>query len=361
MGSEDSPPQLFRNRGDGTFEDISARAGIQRSAFVKGVVAEDYDKDGFVDLFVANYGGENLLFRNNRDLTFSEVGEKAGVRVANKTFGSWFFDYDNDGWSDLFVTSFYGSVDEVVRTYTKLPHNAPSLRLFKNKGDGTFREVTREVRLDRVFMPMGASFGDVDSDGWPDIYLGTGNPSYASIVPNVLLRNHEGRYFSDVTAAAGVGDLHKGHGVAFADIDDDGDQDLFSEIGGATPGDAHAFRLFENPGNGNDWLTLRLVGVKSNRAAVGARIRIDVVNDGGKERSVYRTIGSGGSFGASPYEGHMGLGPKAKILKVEVTWPSSGTVQTFKDVGKNQAIEIRELDATFKALPRTPVRLGGGR
>jgi hypothetical protein len=360
-GNEDSPPQLFRNRGDGRFEDISASAGVQRPAFAKGVVAEDYDEDGYVDLFVANYGGENLLFHNNHDRTFTEVGEKAGVRVANKTFGSWFFDYDNDGWPDLFVTSFYGSVDEVVRTYTKRPHNAPGLRLFKNKGDGTFREVTKEARLDRVFMPMGASFGDIDSDGWPDIYLGTGNPSYASVVPNVLLRNHEGRYFADVTAAAGVGDLHKGHGVAFADIDNDGDEELFAEIGGATPGDKHAFRLFENPGNGNDWLTIRLVGVKSNRAAVGAHVRIDLTNNGGPQRSVYRTIGSGGSFGASPYEKHLGLGAKAKILKVEVRWPASGTTQTFTGVAKNQAIEIRELDATYRPLPRTRVALGGAK
>jgi tetratricopeptide (TPR) repeat protein len=358
VGSEDVPAQLFRSRGDGTFEDISASAGIQSPAFVKGAVAEDYDKDGFADIFVANNSGENLLFHNNHDRTFTEVGAKAGVRVANKTFSSWFFDYDNDGWPDLFVTSFFASVDETTRTYLKAPHNAPPLRLFKNKGDGTFREVTTEVRLDRVFMPMGANFGDIDNDGYLDIYLGTGNPSYASLAPNVMLRNQAGRTFADVTAASGTGDLHKGHGVAFADIDNDGDEDLLTVIGGATPGDTHAFRFFENPGNGSDWLSLKLVGVKSNRAAVGAHLQITVENDGKNRRSLYRTVGSGGSFGASPFEQHVGLGPKARVVSVEVSWPASGTHQTFTGVAKNQAIEIRELDTKFTPLRRERVRPG---
>ena len=103
-------------------------------------------------------------------------------------------------------------------------------------------------------MPMGANFGDIDNDGFLDIYLGTGNPSYGSLVPSVLLRNRRGQSFVDVTSSSGTGELHKGHGVAFADLDSDGDEDLLFDVGGATPGDAHAFRLFENPGHGNDWI-----------------------------------------------------------------------------------------------------------
>ena len=128
---------------------------------------------------------------------------------------------------------------------------------------GRFRDVTTDVGLDKVFMPMGANFGDIDNDGFLDIHLGTGNPSYASLLPNVLLRNKEGKSFVDVTASSGTGELHKGHGIAFADLDNDGDEEIIAEIGGATPGDSHPLRLFENPGHGNDWISLRLVGVKT--------------------------------------------------------------------------------------------------
>jgi cytochrome oxidase Cu insertion factor (SCO1/SenC/PrrC family) len=124
--------------------------------------------------------------------------------------------------------------------------------------DGTFRDVTAEVGLDKVFMPMGANFGDIDNDGFLDIYLGTENPSFGSLVPNVLLHNKDGKSFVDVTASSGTGELHKGHATAFADIDNDGDEDIVAEIGGAVLGDSHALRLFENPGTGNDWISLKL-------------------------------------------------------------------------------------------------------
>ena len=129
-------------------------------------------------------------------------------------------------------------------------------------------------------MPMGGNFGDVDNDGYPGHLSGTGNPSYGSLLPNVLLRNKEGKYFVDVTTSSGTGELHKGHGVAMADLDNDGDVDILTSIGGAVPGDRHAFRLFENPGNANDWIGLRLVGVKTNRSAIGARIKVTVKNEG---------------------------------------------------------------------------------
>ena len=181
-------------------------------------------------------------------------------------------------------------------------------------------------------------------------------------MPNVLLRNHEGKYFTDITASSGTGELHKGHGVAFADIDRDGDEDLFAEIGGATEGDAHAFRLFENPGNGNDWINLNLVGVKSNRGAIGARIKVTVENEGKGQRSIYRTVGSGGSFGASPLEQHIGLGKAARITEIEVWWPASNTRQTFSNVEKRTSFwRSRSSRPHYTRLVRKSFRLGGAK
>ena len=207
-------------------------------------------------------------------------------------------------------------------------------------------------------MPMGANFGDMDNDGFLDIYLGTGNPSYASLLPNVLLRNKEGKSFVDVTASSGTGELHKGHGVAFADLDNDGDEEIVAEIGGATPGDSHPLRLFENPGHGRDWLSLRLVGVKTNRAAIGARITLTVDNDGRGTRSIHRIVGSGGSFGASPLEQHIGLGKSARIVELEIWWPVSNTRQRVTGLGTNQAVEITELAKSYTAIERRPMTLG---
>jgi tetratricopeptide (TPR) repeat protein len=359
VGNESGPSQLFRNKGDGTFEDISHAAGIDRTAYTKAVVAGDYDNDGYVDFYVSNLNGDNFLYHNNHNGTFTDVALQAGVQKPWQSFAAWFFDYDNDGWPDLFVTSYYVSVDESLRSYLGLSPNAETLKLYKNMGDGSFRDVTAEVGLDRVFMPMGSNFGDIDNDGFLDIYLGTGNPSYASMLPNVLLHNKEGKFFTDVTASSGTGELHKGHGVVFADIDNDGDEDLLTETGGAVPGDSHAFRLFENPGNGNDWISLHLVGVKTNRSAIGARIKVLVQNEGEQPRFIFRTVGSGGSFGASPLTQHIGLGKSAHILDLQIDWPASHSRQNFANVRPNQFLEIKEFAKEYDKLERHKFRLGG--
>ena len=361
VGNEAGPSHLFRNKGDGTFEDISHAAGVDRVAFTKGVVAADYDNDGYVDFYVSNLNGDHFLYHNNHNGTFTDVALEAGVQKPWQSFAAWFFDYDNDGWPDLFVTSYYVSVDETVRSYLGLPVNAETMKLYKNLGNGKFRDVTAEVGLDRIFMPMGSNFGDIDNDGFLDIYLGTGNPSYASMLPNVMLHNKEGKFFTDVTASSGTGELHKGHGVAFADIDNDGDEDLLTEIGGAVPGDSHAFRLFENPGNGNNWISLHLIGVKTNRAAIGARIKVMVQDEGKPPRFIFRTVGSGGSFGASPLTQHIGLGKSAKILDLEITWPSSHTRQDFSNLAPNQFLEVKEFAKDYEKLERHSFHLGGSR
>jgi tetratricopeptide (TPR) repeat protein len=362
VGNEHGPNQLFLNNGDGTFKDIAHAAGTDRTAFTKGVVAADYDNDGYVDFYVSNYRGDNALYHNNRDGTFTDIARQAGVPGTGHSFPVWFFDYDNDGWPDLFVSSYNMSVAETVRNYLGLTHNAGTLKLYRNLGNGAFRDVTQAAGLDKVFMPMGANFGDLDNDGYLDIYLGTGDPSYASELPNVLLHNQAGKTFVDITASSGTGELHKGHAVAFADIDNDGDEDILTVIGGAAMGDSHALRLFENPGHGNDWIGVRLRGVKANRSAIGARIKLIVKNEGQAPRSIYRTVGSGGSFGASPLEQHIGLGKSAQIVSMEIRWPGdTNPPRKFSNLAVNQAIEIKEFAQDYTRLVRRPFRLGGAR
>jgi hypothetical protein len=357
VGNESAPAQLFRNRGNGTFDDIAEAAGVNRIAFSKAVAAADYDNDGFIDFYVSNLGGGNFLYRNNGNRTFTELSRASGVTSDDRGFPAWFFDYDNDGRDDLFVSSYYLSVEETAKTYLRLPYNANGMKLYRNLGDGGFRDVSGEVGLDRVWMPMGSNFGDIDNDGFLDIYLGTGSPSFAALVPSVLLRNREGKSFVDVTTSSGTGELHKGHGVAFADLDNDGDQEIIFQVGGAVPGDAHAFRLFENPGHGNDWLGVSLVGVKTNRAAIGARIAVTVEDERGSTRSIHRTVNSGGSFGASPLQQHIGLGKAARTVNVEIYWPVTKTRQRFAGVPKNQVIEIREQADRFTTQSRPPLPL----
>ncbi len=362
IANENSPSQLFLNKGDGTFVDISREAGIDRVAFSKGVVSADYDGDGFPDLYVSNFNGPNFLYHNNGDRTFTEVANQAGVEAPWMSFAAWFFDYDNDGLPDLFVTSYFFSLEEVARSYMGLPTKQETLKLFRNKGNGTFEDVTARVGLDRIFMPMGSNFGDIDNDGYLDIYLGMGNPSFASQLPNVLLHNQEGKRFVDISTSSGTGALAKGHGVAFADLENSGDEDIFILMGGPSPGDRYDSRLFKNPGgHGNDWITLRLVGTRSNRSAIGARITVTVEDPLHRTRTISRTVGSGGSFGASPLEQHIGLGRASRITSIEVYWPASKSTQRFQDVKPNQFLEMKELESTYTTLQRPTFHLGGSK
>jgi hypothetical protein len=209
---------------------------------------------------------------------------------------------------------------------------------------------------------MGCNFGDVDNDGFPDFYLGTGDPDYETLVPNLFFHNQRGERFADVTTAAGLGHLQKGHGVAFADFDHDGDQDIFIELGGAYPGDKFGNALFENPGFGNNWITIKLIGKQSNRSAIGARVRAEIEESVDKgpvsRRSVYKWVNSGGSFGANPLRLEIGLGSAEKISVLEVYWPTTGLTQRFHDVPVNQFIEIEESSPTYR--PYKMVMRGDG-
>jgi hypothetical protein len=187
---------------------------------------------------------------------------------------------------------------------------------------------------------MGSNFGDLDNDGYLDFYLGTGWPDYKSLMPNMMYRNRAGEQFSNVTVSGGFGNLQKGHAIAFADFDKDGDQDIFQQMGGAFPGDKYFDAYYENPGFGNQWLNVRLVGRKSNRSGIGSKITVTIAE--ASERKICRWVNSGGSFGASPLRQHFGLGSGNGEISVEVYWPKTGLSQTYEEVPRNTSIEIVE-------------------
>jgi hypothetical protein len=337
------PSRLFRNRGDGTFVDVTRKAGVQNLRYCKGAAFGDYDGDRFPDLYVSNLGGANRLYHNNGDGTFKDVALAAGVSEPKDSFATWFFDYDNDGDLDLYVTCYAmgARTGELCAWYKDGKVPGDSQRLYENFGQGRFRDVTRERGLARPVFPMGSNFGDVDNDGWPDLYLGTGDPDYSSLWPNVLYRNDAGKRFQDVTKATGTGHLQKGHGVCFADIDGDGDQDLFEELGGAVRGDAFQSVLFENPGHGNHWLTVRVVGHATNRFGVGVRLRA-TIEEGAGTRSIVTFVGGNSSFGGNSLQAEMGLGQAQKLRELEVHWPTTGRTDRFTGVPLDRIVVVEE-------------------
>jgi hypothetical protein len=347
VGNENAPSQLFHNNGDGTFSDVASSAGVDRVGFSKGAAWGDYDNDGYPDLYVSNEGSENFLYHNNHDGTFRELAKELGVQTPVWSFPVWFFDYDNDGWLDLYVSSHIESVAEVVRSYFGLPSRAETQALYRNLAGKRFQNVTRQTGLDRVTMPMGANFGDIDNDGYLDFYLGTGAPSYAALVPNLLFRNQHGKRFVDITSSSGTGSLQKGHGIAIGDLFHDGEPAIVAQLGGMVPGDKYYTSVFRNPGTHNHWLSVKLVGVKTNRAALGARIKVTIDTGSGGRRSIFRHISSGGSFGASPLEQHIGLGTASRIEELEIWWPTSSSTQTFRELAVDQRIEVQEFATRF--------------
>ncbi len=351
---ERQPNRLFRNKGDGTFEDVAARAGVTGGGVVcKGAAWIDIDNDGFPDLFLSNMTGPSRLFRNKRDGTFADVTEEFGVRGPATGFSCWAWDYDNDGWLDLFVTAYDGDTTDVVKGLMGQPHKAETSKLYRNVGGKGFQDVTAEAGLDAAFLTMGSNFADFDGDGYLDAYFSTGGPGLATLVPNRLFKNHGGRRFAEATVATGTGHLQKGHGVACGDWRRTGDIDLFVELGGQVPGDQFHNVLFQNPGHGNAWLTVKLVGKKTNRPGIGARIK--VVTAAAEPLTVCRHVTSGSSFGANPLQQTIGLGKATGVAALEIHWPTSGTTQVFRDVPVNQAVEVTEFAATYRTLDWKPV------
>jgi hypothetical protein len=272
----------------------------------------------------------------------------------DRHFACWFFDVDNDGWLDLWVNGFQARLEDLANQALGLPDEALRPMLLHNRRDGTFEDRTAAAGVARAYLTMGSNFGDLDNDGWLDLYLGTGEPALQALTPNTLLWNRGGERFLDVTSAAGMGHLQKGHGVAFADFDHDGDQDVFHQLGGFARIDRFHSALFENPGFGNHWLTLELEGTRTNRAAIGARVKLVLETPAGP-REIHRASGAVASFGGSPHRQEIGLGDSSRIARLEIRWPRSAP-QVFESVPMDAAVRVREGSPELERLERARVR-----
>ncbi|MEM7600647.1 MAG: CRTAC1 family protein [Verrucomicrobiota bacterium] len=334
-----APCRLYRN-SNGIFADVSGVA--QANIVGQGVTAGDFNGDRYPDLYLSRLGEPNVLLMNQGDGTFLDVTSATATEEPLRSFPTWFFDYDNDGNLDLFASSYRGTGGAVLDHY-RGENLGPeyTCRLYRNLGDGRFANVEELVGLTQPMLPMGSNFGDLANDGYQDFYLGTGDPYFSSIVPNILLSN-EGGYFIDRTVESRLGHLQKGHAVSIADFDRDGDLDVFEQMGGAYRCDPYYDALFRNPGvAGRRWVSIKLQGRKTNRSGIGARVRVEVM-EGDKSRSYYQWMNSGGSFGANPLELHFGLGQADAIECVEVFWPVTGETQQLRDVDLDSRVLITE-------------------
>ncbi len=327
---------LFRNRGDGTFEEVSKKVGVSDPDKLHGmgVAWGDYDGDGWPDLYVTNDYGATYLYHNRQNGTFEEVGGPSGTGLGpdGQGYGNMavaFGDFDRDGKLDMFVTR---------------ADNQPA-SLYWNQGDH-FLDVAHDAgiaSLTKARVKWGTGFGDFDNDGWPDILVANGN--FSSLLdalpkqdrfaePMQLFRNRGNSTFEEIADEAGLnaGRLYSRRGTAFGDINNDGNLDVVIFNANAPPS------IFLNETkNANHRVLFRLIGTKSNRAAVGARVRVTT-----SKMTQIDEVHAGGSYNStSDTRLHFGLGSEPTMNKIEVFWPS-GLRQDFRDVPADAIYEIKE-------------------
>jgi len=330
-GLKGAGDSLFRNNGDGTFTDVSKQAGVAdaNGYYGLGVLTGDFDDDGLIDIFVANDSTPNFHYRNKGDGTFEEIGFSAGTAVNENgseqgSMGVTAGDYDHDGKLDIFITNF---ADE----YNTLYHN---------DGKNSFTDLSYAAKVAATSLPYvgwGTKFFDYDNDGWVDLFVANGHvypqlPGYKQ--PRLLHRNNRDSTFSEVSADFGavLTENRVSRGVAFGDIDNDGDVDLLIADLDGPP------QLLRNDGaNANNSILIKAIGVKSNRSGIGARVTI-VSGD----LTQTDQVRSGDSYmSQSDLRLHFGLEKRSKVDSIQVRWPS-GTVDKIANVGVNRIITIKE-------------------
>ena len=287
-----------------------------------GACVGDIDNDGDMDVFLPTADQSNRLYisqlSDTGELSYKDISLTSGISHKSGARGCAMGDFDNDGLIDIYVNNggFQDTlINDVIETlpifvqfYIAIEPDVN--KLFRNNGDLTFSDLTWRARASGYAFGSGVGAGDIDDDGFLDLYIGTGDPDYRSIQPNRMFINDNGQAFKDVTFESRLGHLQKGHGVSFADIDQDGDLDIHAVMGGAYEGSVYQNTLYENPGNWNtNWIGLSLHGSQSNALAIGARIEIVLENG----ISIHRTVSSGGSFGGNPFQQMIGIGENNKI------------------------------------------------
>lgn len=364
------PCELFINNGNETFTDVAKKWGMDGNfGYAKAAVFADFNNDGWQDLYIACLNQDNKLFMNrgklaNNSIKFEEIAQKAGVTKPFATFPAIVFDYNNDGYNDILCTSFPTNKLSVVGEEAALEmlgknSGTERAKLYKNNGDETFTDVSKEAGFDKMIFAMGFNFGDLDNDGFLDIYTGTGAFEFNSLVPNRVFKNINGQRFAEITNISGIAHLQKGHGIAFGDLDNDGDQDIYTTLGGAVEGDNAHNALFANPNHGNHWVTVLLHGKTCARDAQGSRVIITTKIQRGYDK-FHHIVGSGGSFGANSIQVESGLGNAQAIESIEIWWGGNPKNSiTYTNLPMDKFIEINEGDPKIKILSRNANPLKG--
>jgi hypothetical protein len=350
---------LYINQQDGTFNHESITYGLTMNEFYKGITATYANDDMYPDLYFSTIGTPNSLYINQSGKGFTKADVPLGA--PRNSFPTWSFDFDNNGYEDIFVSSFNNEGTPATMWMkshmgTADPDMFP--KLYSNLGNMQYQEVGVPMGLTEVAFTMGCNFGDINTDGFLDFYLATGNPLYQALVPNKMYLNMEGKRFEDVSYAGGFANIQKGHGVSFADLDHDGDEDVYVVIGGAFIGDNYFNCLFENPNpDKNNWLVLKLEGKKANKAAIGARVAISI-QENGQERMLYRSVTSGASFGANTLALELGLRKATAVNKVKVQWPCKDCPdQEFTGMEINKAYKLVEGQSSPKPIQYSAVKM----
>ena len=334
-GLKGTTNELYHNNRDGTFTDVSEKSGVARTAqyYCLTVLTGDFDNDGWPDIYVACDSTPSMLFHNNHDGTFSEIGVRAGVAYNGDGhdqagMGADAADYVGDGWLDIIKTNF----------------SDQTASLYRNNHDGTFTDATYEAGLggNTQFLGWGTLFVDVDNDGWPDLFMANGHVYPELDAHNVgstfrerkLLywNRHDGK-FKDISLNAGPGITKpfNAHGVAAADFDNDGMVELLVNNSHDPPS------LLKNYGPHGSWILIKLVGTKSNRDAIGAQVRVRT--NGHQQLQEVRS--GGGYISQSDFRLHFGFGSAMKVDQLEIRWPS-GLVEKLENVRANQILTVKE-------------------